>query len=67
MCVCAKFEPNYGLPPRTVNVASKQNADVQNAHVFAFVKLLKQFLIQCRLLVDPIKYLTYWILINIEV
>lgn len=57
VCVCARawtFYPVYRLSPRTLNVALKLNADVQNAHVFAFVKFLRRFLIQCRLLVGTI-------------
>jgi len=58
VCVCVflcmrscKFDPNYQLSPRTLYVALQLNADVQNAHEFAFVKLVGQFLIQCRQLV----------------
>jgi len=57
VCVWAralKLDPHYLLPPRTQNVALNPNAELQNAHVFAFVKLLRRFLVQCRLLIGTI-------------
>ena len=33
-----KLDPNYRLPPRTLMWPLKPNVDLQNAHVFAFVK-----------------------------
>jgi len=58
VCVWAralKLDPHYPLPPRTLNVALKPNAELQNAHVFAFVKLLRRFLVRCWLLIGTIK------------